>query len=195
MGKKRINKNVEKIDYFDKVQELNTSEGNNLPHPLDWKGNTTTTDAIDPRLEADLFKRVEIKGGRKRSLTQKQIQSVKYRMQGYSKRQAMIKAGYSVTTATTQDPKTSKMITTFLEGVKGRFRDLGLDEAFVAEKMKEWMTAEKPLITKQGVIGTTPDYKIQIEGYDRYKDIVEPKTTDNRGKKKELVLTEWINDD
>jgi hypothetical protein len=128
--------------------------------------------------------------GRRRKLTKKQMGMAKYMLEGYTRRQAMLKAGYSQHVADKSVLSQQKTVLSFFEGVRGRFSKLGINEDFMAEKMAEWLNADKTIVTKNGEV-SVPDYKTQIEAYDRFSKLIDPVKTD-KGKKREIKLTEWI---
>lgn len=196
-----ITNDPEDIDYFKLVQEDMKPKGSTIPHPVDWKGKEgAVSKAYGPRVSAlneveplDYEHKFRTEDGRRRKLTEKQKRMAQFMLQGYTKRQAMLKAGYSKNVADKSMLSNQKTILAFFEGVRGRFSRLGVDEGFVAEKMREWMTANKTLLTKHGE-KEVPDYKTQIEGYDRFAKLIEPKEM-VVGKKREIKLTEWIKDE
>lgn len=197
-----ITGDTEDIDYFALVQGKMKPEGSVLPHPTDWKGKdgegmesfadpnirVATLNEVDP---LDYEHKFKTKDGRRRKLTDKQRRMAQYMLQGYTRRQAMIKAGYSTMTANKSFIKQQTTVVSFFEGVRGRFSKLGVDEDFVATKIREWMTANKVINTGMGT-KEVPDYKTQIEAYDRFQKLVDPNQQGDKGKKREIKLTEWI---
>lgn len=84
---------------------------------------------------------------------------MKFLSDGLSKRQALIKAGYSLNSAN----QASRILATkSMEKLVGTFRDklldVGLDSRYFAAKIKEWAEAKK--------------YDTQIEAYDRWIDVM-----------------------
>lgn len=192
-------------NYFELVQGKMKPKGSVLPHPIDWKGrhDTIGKEVEDPNIRVATLNEVDpldydykfkTKDGRRRKLTNKQKLKAQYMLQGYTQRQAALKAGYSVMTANKQVMKNQRTLVSFFEGVRGRFSKLGVDEDFVAEKIREWMTANKVVVTRTGEM-EVPDYKTQIEAYDRFQKLVEPGKDSDKGKKREIKLTEWIQGD
>lgn len=197
-------------DYFALVQEKMKPRGSTLPHPADWKGKGLLDEkdvlvlpdergarnriaSLNPVAPADYEHKFKTKDGRRRKMSRKQMLQAQYMLQGYTRRQAMLKAGYSEGMSSKSSMKNQKTVLSFFEGVRGRFSKLGVDENFVAEKMKEWMNAHKLLLTKEGEIDV-PDYKTQIDGYDRFTKLIDPEKTVGT-KKREVKLTEWITGD
>lgn len=206
-------------DYFALVQEGMKPKGSKLPHAPSWKGYGTgpmhpaDLKARQKRLDDEnkivrnepgkklyTLNPVEAEdyeyrfksgaNGRRRKLTQKQMGMAKYMLEGYTRRQAMLKAGYSENVANKSILSNQKTVLSFFEGVRGRFSKLGINEDFMAEKMAEWLNADKTIVTKNGEV-SVPDYKTQIEAYDRFSKLIDPVKTET-GKKREIKLTEWI---
>src|SRR5258706_11805138 len=87
-----------------KAKEYNTPRGSKIPHPADWKGAKRTMEQPHKDgliLPADLDKYVAVHQGnmRKRKLTEKQKRYVQLIMQGYTRHQAALRAGYSLHSA------------------------------------------------------------------------------------------------
>ncbi|MDD5407039.1 MAG: hypothetical protein PHE73_08895 [Sulfurovaceae bacterium] len=196
------------IDFIEKKDSLLIPKGSKVPHPADWKGNKTSNQnpiiPIKGLKAEDFLKPVEVRG-RKRYLTSKQILKAKYMLAGYTRRQAELKAGYSVSTADgpkgKNPPKGQSYeltVEAFLHGIHARFLKEGLTQEYVAMKMKEWFDAQKPLYNmKTGEkIASIPDYRTQLQGFKEWKDLVVPK---NHGitqpKKRSITLTEYVMDD
>lgn len=194
-------------DYFALVQETMKPRGSTVPHPADWKGKGFVDEkevlvlpdergarnriaSLNPVEKSDYEHKFKTSNGRRRKMTRKQMLQAQYMLQGYTRRQAMLKAGYSEAMSTKSSIKNQKTVLSFFEGVRGRFSKLGVDENFVAEKMKEWMNAHKTLLTKNGELDV-PDYKTQIDGYDRFTKLIDPEKKVGT-KKREIKLTEWI---
>lgn len=185
--------------YFRERRKKYLTRGQKLPHPAHWKG-TRRANAIKlelpetPLEEINWNKKFKMADGRMKRLTDKQVLYAKYMLQGYTNRQARIKAGYSVKYAVNHLAKQDKAVMAFFDSMRIKLAKQGIDEDFVAAKMKEWFDAEKAVVTKDGIIDR-PDYDVQIKAYDRYKDIIVPKDVNLQGsKKREVRLTEWINE-
>ena len=75
--------------------------------------------------------------------TQKQITALQLINQGMSPTQAMLKAGYSKSSA--RIPKqallTSQAVTSVVDKFKLELQDAGLTTAYMAAKFQEWLTA------------------------------------------------------
>lgn len=108
----------------------------------------------------------------------------------YSKRKAMLKAGYSVKAA--ENPKRlmeSQAITTIVDQFKLELKDRGVTTAYLASKYAEWLDATN-------AIGR-PDYHVQLEAGKLIKDVydLKPPTqkTDDKGVTRRVTLEEFIN--
>jgi len=182
--------------------------GSTIPHPDEWKGNTANAPKTSELRRMKFLDEV----GRKRRLTPKQIKYVQFLLQGYSKRQALLRAGYSPASVDKNISKLtnhSPVIQETLLSMKDRLDKLGINDAFIAEKFKEWLDARKPTSGVKITIGkdappdlkleplTEPDYDTQLKAYDRYEKIANPQV----GKPKEgtvsrrITLEEFIQND
>lgn len=157
--------------YFETVKKAHIPKGSTLPHPPGWKGDHG-------------------KNGKRKALTQKQMAVAKFMAEGHTIRQARIKAGYSEKGMVRMPLEPS--VRKYFESMKDKLVDKGMDEEFIVNKFWEWLNARRTIVTKNGVFDD-PDYRVQMDAYDRFKEIFNPK--ENKGKKKELVLTEWITED
>lgn len=88
------------------------------------------------------------------------MRAIKFLTEGLSKRQALIRAGYSLSSAN----QATRIIDSRSMGILvGAFQekllDEGLDSKFFAEKMKDWSDSKVPLV--------------EIAAYDRWKTIME----------------------
>ena len=126
-----------------------------------------------------------------KNATLKQVTALKLISQGYSKRQAMLKAGYSAGSADHPSSRLLQRVST--QEMLDDFRDIlvkeGLTAAYMANKFKEWLNAGKS--------NGNPDYTTQIRCYDRWKDILErEESPENHGKiKRRISFEEWITGD
>lgn len=193
-------------DYLEELQKKHIAKDMKFPHPPDWKGRKgqpltsfkgNEAHILDPELleDRDFQKRYQVgKSGRYRKLTPKQMLQAKYMLQGHSRRQAKLKAGYSPSEAKSGSLRSQHTLTAFLEGIQGKFARAGITETYVAKKMGEWMEAKKPVRNfKSGAkIGEDPDYKTQLEAFKQWREIALPKEPYQKGKKREITLTEWI---
>ena len=123
--------------------------------------------------------------------TQKQITALQLINQGMSPTQAMLKAGYSKSSA--RIPKqallTSQAVTSVVDKFKLELQDAGLTTAYMAAKFQEWLTAT----TEHG----KPDYQTQQQAYRFFKEVViEPdivkKNDPNLISRKTISLEEYI---
>jgi len=210
------------FDFFRDIGKKNHSSPiNKKTHPDGWKGDANNVNAVDvvsklnpSQVEALYDLRPVVKSRRnkdgtqtdfRKSLTRKQLAMAHYLMQGYSKRQALLKAGYSVKVAQryTYQTSTVKTVMTYLEGMKGKLEERGINNDYIADKFKTWFEAQKVIAarnpSKEADEHTNdfievPDYDTQLKAYDRFEKIVNPvKMNPQDGmKKREISLTEWI---
>lgn len=130
-------------------------------------------------------------GPREITLTRKQILYLQFRSMGLSKRQASLKAGYATTSSNSGKASNSLAIKTAMQELSTELKNIGITPAYLSLKFKEWFEAEKMVSTKAGPMPAGPDYETQIKAYDRYKDVVEPKSEERQGFKKKITLEEY----
>ena len=102
----------------------------------------------------------------------KQIMAIKYFSEGLSKRQALLRAGYSVSTA--DQPSRvfkTKSMRSLVGNVQDELVDEGITSNYVSSKIKEWFEAEK---TVNGLV--VSDYNIQIKAFDLWFKIIRNNT-------------------
>lgn len=123
---------------------------------------------------------------------------------GMSQAQAMIKAGYSKSSA--RHPKRLLMqrqgLKTIVDTFKIELEDRGITVAYLASKYKEWLDAEDVLTGAFGPVidkatGQTikkPNYKTQLEAGKMLKDIFQliPKDKEAEGLKKRVTFEEFV---
>lgn len=115
-----------------------------------------------------------------------------------SKRQAMLKAGYSPMSAL--NPKQNLMETQAIRSIIDKFhlqlKNEGITTEIVAKKYAEHLNAQKPIIDlKTGeVIAEVPDYKTQTEARKDLKDIfgLTPTKEDVKNVSRTITLTEYL---
>ncbi len=111
----------------------------------------------------------------------RQIKTLQLISQGLSKRQAMIKSGYSVSSANQAkhifDKKTMQSL---IQSYNGLFEKQGITPEFIAAKFVEWFNS--------------PDEKIQLQAYDRYEKIVGINHENNNppGIKRTISIEEFV---
>lgn len=131
---------------------------------------------------------------RHRPATLKQIKALQYINQGFSKRQAMIKAGYSAKTAAS--PSIHLMnkvgVKDILYGMAGDLVDAGLTKEFITLKIKEWFEAQKVDHSHTGPDTLVPDYDTQIKAYDRWEKIMEQQINPEKKVKRKLTIEEFV---
>lgn len=185
-------------DFVKEQREKAIPKGSKLPHGPDWKGNVREEREVPAPVSTLTKFRIQTstRGKRRQKPTQKQVDALKYYMQGYSKRQALLKAGYavSVANAPTEYFRTPMMLALY-DKMQGHFEREGITLPYVAKKVKQWFEAESVTVDKYGGEHRQPDYKIQQGAFDRWKSFVEPKQGEGQLKKKEMTLTEYITGD
>lgn len=203
--------NPQDSEYIQKVQEAMIPRGSSKPHPADWKGNNKRYFIKDNPAEKVFYsKETTGRRPRKQQLTGKQLATAQYMLEGYSLRQARLKAGYSTSYAEKTGLAVQKTLKNYLDSIKEKFARKGLNDEYMAEKFKEWMEAKKVVSAKILVLGggekgatsqtddfiEVPDYDTQIKAYDRYDKIVNEHPKGGGGaKKRELTITEFITGD
>lgn len=188
----------EQVSIIERVQKSNIPRGSKIPHPPGWKGSHRKTGIKAPLIPVSLDEfntTFEDTRGKKRHLTKKQILTAKYMMAGYTFAQARLHAGYAISTVNTKTAaEDNKGLMTFLEGMNAKFIAEGITQEYVAGKMKEWFDAKKSIVNRKtgDVLAEFDDYKIQQGAFDRWKDMVTPKDEPQKGTKREIKFTEWI---
>lgn len=128
-----------------------------------------------------------------RRATLKQVLALKYINQGMSKRQAMIKAGYSPSTA--ENPKmklfaksgTQRLIDT----LKSEMVNQGLMPNYVAGKFKQWFEAKKIDHSHTGPDKEVDDYDTQLKAFEKWEKVMGIEETDPKVRRK-LTIEEFI---
>lgn len=215
------------FDYFkNTAREKLTPKGSSIPHPANWKGRNNTSTPFDNIVtinpeELELNKpwysedRSGTSDGRnptmkrkhvRRVLTDKQKKLAHYLLQGLTKRQAMLRAGYTPTVSsntTYSNPRLQRVLT-YVESLRGKMEKQGLNDDYIAKKFKQWLEAQKVVSARKGSNADSstddfievPDYDIQIKAYDRYDKVMSLEGKSQPGfKKREISLTEWIKED
>ncbi len=190
-------------DFIQESTERLIPKGSTIPHPAGWKGRASNQleEMVPgmPLMKVPARVRVETHTGRqvRRKVTQKQVDALRYRLQGHSKRQAMIKAGYSVKMAA-QPSRIfgSPVIKSLLDSMQEEFDKLGINKAYLAGKFKEWMEAKQTVFTKTGKIVTeVPDYDTQLKAFDRFKEVVDQENNPKSKLARKITLEEFISGD
>lgn len=127
--------------------------------------------------------------------TLKQIKALKYISQGMTKRSAMLKAGYSMSTAA--HPKrellSHKGVQNSLASLKTRLVDKGMTDEFMVNKFWEWMNAQKLTNSLTEPDREVPDYQTQLKAYDKWKDLQDDMGGGGKVKRK-LTIEEFVTD-
>jgi hypothetical protein len=116
----------------------------------------------------------------------KQIKALQLRSQGYSKRKAMIEAGYSIQTAdhNANSLFKSRAAEQIIGALKSELLDEGLTTQLMAKKIKKWINAKKT---------DKDDYKTQQGAFRAWKDVMEPKSEEGHsGVKRRVTFEEFI---
>lgn len=122
----------------------------------------------------------------------KQLRAVMFLSQGYSKRQSLIKAGYSVSTAN-QGSRVlqTKIMRNLTESIVDKLNDAGVTTNYVVGKISEWIEAKK--IVNGNYVN---DYTTQIKAFDIYLSIIKEYEKDNiRKTKQSISIKEFIMND
>ncbi len=133
--------------------------------------------------------------GRNKKPTIKQVRALQYISQGMSKRQAMIKAGYSKSSADAPGQMLMKREGTkqLLDSFKLDLIRAGLTGEHWANKIFEWSEATKIDHSSTGPDLDVPDYDTQIKGFDRWHKVMAPEGQTS-GVKRKLTIEEFIGD-
>ena len=118
----------------------------------------------------------------------KQTRALQLISQGYSKRRAMIEAGYSMYYAKSVGPKRlmqSRAVQGVIETMKAEMVNSDLTPQYMVGKIKRWMEAQKD---------DKEDFKTQQSAYKFWKDIMSEKKEDNNLKKR-ITFEEFIGED
>ena len=122
---------------------------------------------------------------RQRVPSKKAVQALEFMSRGMTKRQAMIKAGYSKTTAANPGNNLLKQSTILsaLDRMKLTLENRGITDIYLAEKLAELAKSDNP--------------KTFYMAYDRITKVVgiEPTTKPENTPKRQITFTEWVTDD
>lgn len=131
---------------------------------------------------------------RRRKPTVRQVLALKYINQGMSKRQAMLKAGYSPFVAATPGKRlmNSEGVAQLLGKMQGELQDAGLTSKYMALKFKEWIEAKKWMTSHTEPDREVPDYDTQIKAFDRWEKAMGGISTQKGKVKRQLTVTEFI---
>lgn len=204
------------FDFFKAVAaRALTPKGSTKPKPIGWKGRSDKVNVADSEVlrMSDFNQEIAVTGKdgevRYRRMTPKQKKVAEHLLKGFSRRQAMIRAGYSsrmVKQLNTR--KYNRTALTFVEGMVERLQRKGITTDHLAGKLSEWMEAKKTVSARipgkkadeqtDDLIYDVPDYETQIKAYDRVERILNPiDRSKNNGykKKREITFTDWVNED
>ncbi len=128
----------------------------------------------------------------RRKPTNKQIKFLHYLSQGYCKRQSMLKAGYSVSSANVPKNLLSKpTMQAAMETMTDTLVRSGLTAEYAAAKLAEMLEATKIVNSKE-----VPDYTTQLKAFDIWLDVIKEAEKQGNAKespKRSLTITEFIN--
>jgi hypothetical protein len=146
-------------------------------------------------ISRERLKQAVAKIGKKR-LTQREIKTFQYMSQGMSRRAAMIKAGYSVTTATHSSTRfmNRPKIAAVLADIADELDNVGITKGFIAGKFKEWLNAEKIHGSLTEPDRVVPDYQTQLKAFNEYKDLIKTEQANKglgSGVKRKLTVEEF----
>lgn len=124
----------------------------------------------------------------------------------YSKRKAMLRAGYSKKMA--NNPKSlmqSQAITSLVDKFQLELKDEGITTSYLAQKYAEWLNAQEPIRGIAGVVRDPdtkeiimkPLYNIQIEAGKMLKEVfsLTPKKQTEEGLTRRMTLEEFVFND
>lgn len=139
---------------------------------------------------------IEPKKRRRRAPTIKQIKAVQFMNQGMTPTEAQRKAGYSPGMVNSHGKAKffkQQGVQTLLGGMKEVLISADLTQQFMATKMREWMDATKVDHSHTEPDREVPDYKVQMDAYDRWLGImsegqVDPKKRPSR----KVTFEEWV---
>lgn len=182
-------------DFVEQVRKDLIPKGSTVPHPPEWKGNNAEEGVV---VTGEIPGQVKItrsdKKVHRRKIDPRKAKALTYMLQGYSKRQSMLKAGYSTNVASKPTEWLSqKSIQSVLASMQDKFISAGITPEFIAAKMKEWLSAEKTIATT--IMGTqikSPDYDTQLKAFDKWKGVVGPTNPTTPGKTRKLTLEEFV---
>lgn len=122
---------------------------------------------------------------RHRTPSVKQIKAIQLRNQGYSKRRAMIEAGYSINSANSHKDMVfkSRAALDIYESMKESLRSSKLNGDYMARKFEQWMDAQKD---------DPDDYQIQLQAAKLYKEVMQPAKEVPSNLKRKVTFEEFI---
>lgn len=172
------------------AQEKSIPRGSTVPHPPDWKGKFMDKRTVVPGMSVIVVpKKMKIttKTGRTRRMkpTEKQIKALSYRLQGYTSRQALLRAGYSLKYAA-QPGRTfrSPVLKNLLASMQEEFQRQGITQTFIAAKFKEWFDAKDR--------HKEPNYEVQLKAFDRFKSVIDQENDQKSQITRRITLEEFI---
>lgn len=128
--------------------------------------------------------------------TVKQIKTLQYIKEGNSVRKSMLKAGYSLYVANKGNQFFKQTgVQNALADLKGYVTNAGLTNQKIADKFKEWIDAEKIVISHTEPDRNVPDYDTQLKAFDRWHKIMEYGETGGPKLKRKLTVEEFVNSD
>lgn len=164
--------------------------GSTVPHPPDWKGKEMNNYTVVPGVPVvTVPKKMKIvtKGGftKRMKPTAKQIKALSYRLQGYTRRQSLIRAGYSLKYAS-QPGRTfrSPVLKNLLASMQEEFQRQGITQTFIAAKFKEWFDAKDR--------HRDPNYEVQLKAFDRFKSVIDQENDQKSQITRRITLEEFI---
>lgn len=124
---------------------------------------------------------------RHRTPSAKQIRALQLINQGYSKRRAMLEAGYAKSTANCKPHLVtrSRAAMEVFESMKGALTNSKLNGEYMARKFEKWLEAQKD---------DKDDYKTQIAAFKEFKDVVKP-AEEQSGLKRKITYEEFLGEE
>ena len=131
--------------------------------------------------------------------TLKQIKALQFMNQGMSKRQALLKAGYSSEVAShpSKHFMKKKGVQSMLNTMAVELADAGLTTSYMVNKFKEWMEAQKVEHSPVAPDRDVPDYSVQMRAYTEWKKILDSENSannpDGNQVRRRLTIEEFVN--
>lgn len=150
-------------------------------------------------LEAELKRRADRRAIIQESMTsglkkpnKRQQKYMTYVMQGYSKKDAKKKAGYTGTTI--EKAIETPAMKAILLSLKDRFTQAGIDEKYWVQKFKQWAESDKVVAVKDGEKILHADTDAQMKAFDRYREWTKDDGKGPDGKvSRRITLEEYVN--
>ena len=118
--------------------------------------------------------------------------------QGYSKRKAMIEAGYALSYASTSSPKeflSSPGVRATLMGMKDALVNAGLTREYMAQVILQATQADKYIISHTEGDHVVPDHDVRLKASKEWREYMTMKDSEDPTRiKKKVEFTEYFDD-